>query len=112
MQAASVQTPSNLRSLSILPGLEGLPAVLTVGAHPSSTRTLDAVVWSVNREGIVLGTDDVLGDVEYAWLEIDLPDHGTIRPLMRVEQNDGDTIWLTFRHLFPRDKARLLAATR
>ena len=112
MQAAVAQTTSTVRHLSAKSRLEGLSATMTIGGHPSSSRTLDAVIWSVDREGVVLGTDDDLGDVEYAWLEIELPGGDSVRPLMRIERNEGGTIWLSYRHLFPKDRARLLATLR
>ena len=106
MQAASRHLSSVSRN-STEQGLEGLPAVLTVGAHPKSTRHIEAFVWSVTLDGILVTTDESLQGTTYAWVELELPDLGIIRPLMRVEEQDGDNVWLTYRHLFPKDKEML-----
>ena len=112
MQAAVAQTTSTVRHLSAQSLLEGMSATMTIGGHPSSCRTVDAVIWSVDREGVVLEADEDLGDVEYAWLELELPGGDNVRPLMRIERQEAGTIWLSYRHLFPRDRARLLATLR
>ena len=106
MQAAASH-PTSISLHATEQGLDGLPAVLTVGAHPQSTRHIEALVWSVTLDGILVSTDESLQGITYAWVELELPDLGIIRPLMRVEEQDGDNVWLTYRHLFPKDKEML-----
>ena len=106
MQAAATQFTS-VPNYQTHQGLEGLPAVVTIGAHPTNTRHIEALVWTVNMEGILLSLDESLQDATYAWIELDLPNLGVIRPLMRIEEQDGDNVWLTYRHLFPKDRELL-----
>ena len=106
MQAAATQA-SSISSFHTDAGLEGLPAVITVGAHPSATRHIEALVWTVNMEGILVTMDETLEGATYAWIELELPDLGVIRPLMRIEEQDGDNVWFTYRHLFPQDRELL-----
>ena len=103
MQAAATQL-SSVPNQQGHQALEGLSAVLTIGAHPTSTRHIEALVWSVTMEGVLLSIDEPIKGVTYAWLELDLPDLGMIRPLMRIEEQGGDKVWLTYRHLFPQDR--------
>jgi hypothetical protein len=85
-----------------------MEATLTFGARESERR-VTGFLSALEPEGCVIQGAEVITDVKYAWLEVQLPTGETIRPLAEVAGARGEGMALSFRYVFPKDRARIHA---
>ncbi len=85
----------------------GLDAVVVLNDGHSRTAVFDVHVASIGHDGIVLMSDTSIQPSRHAWVEVDLPGEGRIRPLVRLDRTDEGRTWGHITHIFPADRARL-----
>ena len=86
--------------------VEPIEATLTFGAREAERR-VTGQLRGLKPEGCVITSSEAITDVKYAWLEVELPNGETIRPLAELGGQEDDGMALSFRYLFPKDRVRL-----
>ena len=85
-----------------------MEATLTFGARETERR-VTGLLSALEPEGCVIRGAEVITDVKYAWLEVQLPTGETIRPLAELGRTGDEGMALSFRYVFPKDRARIHA---
>jgi len=80
-------------------------ARLTLAGRYLSRKTIDTTVSSFDAETIDVAIPDEFDALRFAWVEFDLPNGRTIRPLVEVTPVRGvGVVTGRIRHLFPEDR--------
>jgi hypothetical protein len=85
-----------------------IEATLTFGARETERR-VTGILSALEPDGCVITGAEAITDVKYAWLEVHLPTGETIRPLAELAGAGDEGMALSFRYVFPKDRARIHA---